>query len=65
MILSDKLVQVARPTLKPGLLQGLVGTGWWLGIMFPGLYILAPENPDDQDKVLGVLFSEGELEPLP
>ncbi len=65
MILSGKLVQVARPTAEHSLLQGVVGTAWWLGIMFPDLYVLAPEDPDDQEKVLGVLFSEEELEQLP
>ena len=65
MILSGKLVQVARPTLEHSLLQGVVGIAWWLGIMFQGLYVLAPEDPDDEEKVLGVLFSEEELEELP
>ena len=65
VILRGKLVQVARPTLEHSLLQGVVGTAWWLGIMFPDWYVLAPEDSDDQAKVLGVLFGEQELEELP
>ena len=46
MILSGKLVQVARPTAEHSLLQGLVGTAWWLGIiMFPDLYVVAARAP--------------------
>ena len=42
-----------------------MGTALWLGVMFPDWYVLAPEDLDDQEKVLGVLFSEEELEELP
>ena len=28
------------------MLQGVVGNTWWLGIMFPDLYVLAAEDPD-------------------
>ena len=31
----------------------------------PDLYLLEPEGFDDQEKVAGLLFTEGELEPLP
>ena len=65
MILSGKRVQVARPTPEHGLAQDIVATAWWLGIMFPDWYVLAPENPDDQETVKGLLFTEGELEELP
>jgi hypothetical protein len=31
----------------------------------PDLYVLEPEGFEDQEKVAGLLFTEGELEPLP
>ena len=65
MILSGKLVQVTRPTTEHSLLPGVVGTAWWFGFMFPNLYVLAPEGPDDQEKVKGQLFHGAELEQLP
>ena len=65
MILSGKLVQVARPTTEHSLLQGVVGTAWRLGSMFPDLYVLAPEDSADREKVKGQLFHEAELEQLP
>ncbi len=71
--LSDKLVQVARPTPKNSLAQGMVGTAWSVRAMgddlpnvrVPDLYVLEPEGFDEQEQVAGLLFAEGELEPLP
>ena len=65
MILSDKLVQVARRTTDHSLLQGELGTAWWLGIMFPDLYVLAPEGADDEEKLKGQLCHESELDQPP
>ncbi len=42
----------ARYTLKHRLAQGVVGTAGWLRIMFRDMYVLAPEDPDGQEKVL-------------
>jgi len=72
--LSGKLVQVVRPTQENSLAQGMVGTAWSVKDMgedlpnnasIPDLYLLEPEGFDDQEKVAGLLFTEGELEPLP
>ncbi len=73
MTLSGKLVQVARPTPENSLAQGMVGTGWSVRDMADNLpsaivtdvYLLEPEGFDDQEKVAGLLFTEGELEHLP
>ena len=50
-----------------------MGTAWSVRDMgdelpsaiVPDLYLLEPEGFDDQEKVAGLLFTEGELEPLP
>ncbi len=69
MVLNGKLVQVARPTPDKSLAQGVVGVAhlvWPTTIVgFSDLYLLEPESPDDQEKVEGLLFTEGELEELP
>ena len=65
MKLSGKRVQVAKPTPENSLAQGVVATAWWLGFMVPEWYVLAPENPDDQETVKSLLFIEAELEELP
>jgi len=72
--LSGKLVQVARPTPENSLALGAVGVAWalvgglWIddgGADTVAMYFLEPESPGDQEKVTGLLFIEGELEPLP
>ena len=75
MTLSGKLVQVARPTTENSLAQGAVGVAWAVAGMgideedeveeTADMYILEPESPVDQEKVEGLLFTEGELEALP
>ncbi len=74
MTLSGKLVQVARPTTENSLAQGAVGVAWAVAGMgidedeaeeTADTYILEPESPGDQEKVAVLLFTEGELEPLP
>jgi len=74
MTLSGKLVQVARPTTENSLAQGAVGVAWAVAGMGIGedeveetadTYILEPESLKDQEKVAGLLFTEGELEALP
>ena len=73
MTLSGKLVQVARPTTENRLAEGVVGVAWAVAGMGidemedndVDMYLLEPESPADQEKVAGLLFSEGELEPLP
>ena len=71
MVLSGKLVQVARPTPENSLAQGMVGTAWSVrdmedgvpnNVSIPDLYLLEPEGFADQEKVAGLLFTEGELE---
>ena len=71
MTLSGKLVQVARPTPENSLAQGMVGTVWSMRAMgddlpsnryVPDPYLLEPEGFDNQEKVAGLLFTEGELE---
>ena len=73
MTLSGKLVQVARPTTENSLAQGAVGVAWAVAGMgidedeveeTADLYLLEPESPSDQEKVAGLLFTEGELEAL-
>jgi len=72
--LSGKLVQVARPSTENSLAQGSVGVAWalvgglWIddgGADVVAMYFLEPESPADQEMVTGLLFTEGELEPLP
>ena len=73
MTLSGKLVQVARPTTENKLAEGVVAVAWAVAGMGieemedndVDMYLLEPESPADQEKVAGLLFSEGELEPLP
>ncbi len=69
MVLNGRLVQVARPTPDNSLVQGVVGVArlvWPTTIVgYSDLYLLEPESPDDQEKVEGLLFAEGELEELP
>ena len=74
MILSGKLVQVARPTPENSLALGVVGVAWalvgglWIddcGADVGAIYFLEPESSADQEKVAGLLFIEAELEPLP
>ena len=70
---NAKLVQVARPTPENSLAQGMVGTVWSVRAMgddlpskgyVPHLYLLEPEGFDSQQKVVGLLFTGGELEPF-
>ena len=72
MTLNAKLVQVARPSAVNSLAEGAVGEAWTVAAM--GIddvetatctYILEPESLDDQEKVEGLLFAEGDLEALP
>ncbi len=69
MVLNGRLVQVARPTPDNSLVQGVVGVAhlvWPTTIVgFFDLYLLEAESPDDQERVEGLLFAEGELEALP
>ena len=72
MTLSGKLVQVARPTPENSLAQGAVGVAWAVAGMgideeyeTVDMYLLEPESADDQEKVAGLLFTEGELEEFP
>ena len=71
MTLSGKLVQVVRPIPENSLAQGAVGVAWTVAEMgiddveTADMYILEPESLDDQEKVEGLLFTEGELEALP
>ena len=71
MTLSGKLVQVARPIPENSLAQGAVGTAWTVAevgiddVETADMYILEPESLADQEKVEGLLFTEGELEALP
>ena len=74
MTLGSKLVQVARPTPENSLAQGMMGTAWSVRAMgddlpsnnyVPDLYLLEPEDFEDQEKVAGLLLTEGELEQLP
>ena len=69
MVLNGRLVQVARPTPGNSLAQGVVGIAhlvWPTTIVgFSDLYLLEPESHDDQEKVEGLLFVDGELEVLP
>ena len=74
MTLSGKLVQVTRPTTENSLAQGAVGVAWVVAGMgideddieeTADMYILEPELPADQEKVAGLLFTEGELGALP
>ena len=69
MTLNGRLVQVARPSTVNSLADGAVGVAWTFAItgiddMEP-MYRLLPEGFEDQEMVAGLLFTEGELEPLP
>ncbi len=69
MVLNGRLVQVARPTPDNSLVQGVVGVAHlvWPStfVGFSDLYLLEPESPEDQERVKGLLFVDGELEVLP
>ncbi len=69
MVLNGRLVQVARPTPDNSLVQGVVGVAHlvWPSTLvgFSDLYLLEPESPEDQERVEGLLFVDGELEVLP
>ena len=68
MTLSNKMVQVARPIPENSLALGVVGAALLMwesdAVGIPDMYILDPESPDDQEKVAGLLFTDGELEAL-
>ena len=69
MTLNGRLVQVARPSTVNSLADGAVGVAWTVVVTgfdaVETMYRLAPESPADQEKIAGLLFAEGELEPLP
>ena len=69
MVLNGRLVQVARPSTVNSLAVGAVGFAWTFAITgiddVEPMYRLIPESLVDQEKVAGLLFTEGELEPLP
>ena len=69
MVLNGKLVQVARPSTVNSLTDGAVSVAWTVAVKdiddVETMYRLAPESPADQEKVAGLLFTEGELETLP
>ena len=71
MTLNGKLVLVARPSSDDRLSAGAVGVAWKVAGMgiddveTADTYLLEPESLADQEKVEGLLFTKGELEPLP
>ena len=67
MTCSGALVQVARPSMENSLAEGLVGIAWRVGHLAVSidLYVLEPEEPDEQIQLEGLLFSAEELEVLP
>ena len=69
MVLSGKLVQVARPTPDKILALDMVGVAhlMWprVDVGIPEMYILVPESLTDQETFGGMLFTEEELEALP
>ncbi len=67
MPFSGSLVQVARPSMENSLLEGVVGIAWWVGPLTSSidLYVLEPEEPDEQLQLEGLLLSTEELEVLP
>ena len=69
MVLSGKLVQVARPIPENSLAMGVVGIAYlaWprVDVGIPEMYILVPESLTDQETFGGMLFTEEELEALP
>ena len=64
MDLSRYTVQVTRPSVEHSLSQGVVGVAKRLGINFQDVYSLDAADPEDRDKVQGMLFHESELERL-
>ncbi len=69
MVLSGKLVQVARPTPDNILALDMVGIAHlaWprVDVGIPEMYILVPESLADHERFGGMLFTEEELEALP
>ncbi len=67
MSFSGSLVQVARPSMENSLAEGVVGIAWWMGPLTSSidLYVLEPEEPDEQLQLEGLLLSTEELEVLP
>jgi len=67
MPFSGSLVQVARPSMENSLAKGVVGIAWWVGPLTSSidLYVLEPEEPDEQLQLEGLLLSTEELEVLP
>ena len=71
MTLNGKLVQGARPSSENRLADGAVGVAWAIagmgidiGTTNVDLHLLESEAPADEEKVAGLLFTEGELELL-